>query len=373
MIRRRLSSEFNFMSSFDTETGHYIRTGILKEDEAGVMIDTGFDPFMAEMPELIDIGVMGTCTHGKTGLCIQSGVKCYQSGLEVQKPNMTLENYKRIIDEVAPYVYQVALGGRGDVDEHENFEEILAYTHSKNIVPNFTTSGLGMTPEKAEICKKYCGAVAISWYRHQHTLNAIDMLLDAGVKTNIHYVLSKNTIDEAVERLLGSFSEERWKNGFPVGINAVVFLLHKPVGLGTEDEMLSANDPKVQDFFKLIDGIRPPFKIGFDSCTIPGIVNYTSKIDSIYTDTCEGARWSMYITADMKALPCSFDQNMRWAFDIQEATVRDAWNSMQFEDFRSRLRDACPNCSKRELCMGGCPIKPKVVLCESTDRLVRTA
>ena len=32
--------------------------------------------------------------------------------------------------------FQFALGGRGDVDQHENFEEILKYCCSQGIVPN---------------------------------------------------------------------------------------------------------------------------------------------------------------------------------------------------------------------------------------------
>lgn len=71
------------------------------------------------------------------------------------------------------------------------------------LVPNFTTSGYGLTPELAAVCRKYCGAVAASWYRSTYTQNAIRMFLDAGVKTNIHYVLGKNSIDEAIERLKG--------------------------------------------------------------------------------------------------------------------------------------------------------------------------
>ena len=59
------------------------------------------------------------------------------------------------------------------------------------------------------------------------------------------------------------------------------------------------------------------FQIGFDSCSIPGIVNFTSKIDENSIDTCEGGRYSMYISADMIAIPCSFDnQELRWGFDI---------------------------------------------------------
>ena len=109
---------------------------------------------------------------------------------------MSLVDFKRIADECEFLVDQFALGGRGDPDCHEHFEEILAYCQEKNIVPNYTTSGFGFTKEKAALSKKYCGAVAVSWYRSEYTLRAIDLLLEAGVKTNIHYVLGKNSIEE---------------------------------------------------------------------------------------------------------------------------------------------------------------------------------
>ena len=74
---------------------------------------------------------------------------------------MSLENFKKIVDECSDNgCFQLALGGRGDVDQHENFEELVAYCRSKEVVPNFTSSGLGFTPEIVDICKKYCGAVA---------------------------------------------------------------------------------------------------------------------------------------------------------------------------------------------------------------------
>ena len=54
---------FHFISGFDTDTGAYIRTGIL--DAQGR--DTGHDPFMASFPHLIDVGVMGTASMAKPG------------------------------------------------------------------------------------------------------------------------------------------------------------------------------------------------------------------------------------------------------------------------------------------------------------------
>lgn len=63
-------NKYRFVSAFDAETGFYIRTGIL--DDQGK--DTGVDPFMASFPHLIDVGVMGHCIHGKTGLCVKAGI-----------------------------------------------------------------------------------------------------------------------------------------------------------------------------------------------------------------------------------------------------------------------------------------------------------
>ena len=441
MIKRYFDKENKFAEIFNTQNGLYIRTGVLDENNK----DTGKDPFMRNFPALIDVGIMGHCVHGASGLCARSGVQCYQNGLKTCIPNMSLTNFKKIVDECKDKCFQFALGGRGDVDQHENFEEILKYCHENNIVPNFTTSGLGMTPEKAKICKKYCGAVAVSMYSRidtsspklalrpvhikenqkvyrceddipvhftlgnknqncyfdnpyyminglafspdeyshmyfsdkpqeyefyrifeekqdpNYTMNAIQMLMDAGVKTNIHYVLGNNTIDEAILRLK--------YNGFPKGINAIIFLLHKPVGLGKEENVLNINDPRVIEFFKLIDSNKFDFQIGFDSCSVPGIINLTHNITAESIDSCEGGRFSMYITSDMKALPCSFDnQDLNYSYDISNDTIANAWNSKQFNDFRNHFLHSCPNCPNKESCYGGCPIRRSIVLCQSKDK-----
>ena len=349
--------KYYFKFAFDTETGAYVRTGIL--DENGK--DTGVDPFMASYPHLIDVGIMGHCIHGKTGLCAKAGIGCYQSGLLVEKPNMSLADFRSIAEQSKGRCNQFALGGRGDPDQHEFFEEILKICRENNLVPNFTTSGYGMTPEIAKLCKEYCGAVAVSWYRSEYTLRAIQMLLDAGVKTNIHYVLGKNSIDEAIERLQN--------NDFPKGINAVIFLLHKPAGQGTKANMLSADDPRVAMFFAEVDK-RHPFKVGMDSCNVPGAINFCKSIMPESLDTCEGGRYRCYISSEMVMVPCSFDQKNRYEVSLRENTIEDAWNSEAFERFRNKMRGACPGCEKKELCMGGCPLMPEIVFCESGKRKI---
>ena len=344
---RKYDKKNRYISMFNPDTGFYMRSGIL--DEHGK--DTGVDPFMSSFPELIDVGIMQTCVCAK-----QCNVDCYQKAIDRTGENMSVENFKRILEECKGKCFQFALGGAGDVDTHENFEEILSLCREYDIVPNFTTSGIAMTKEKAEICKEYCGAVAVSEHFAPYTNRAIDMLLEAGVKTNIHYVLSSRTIQDATAKLM--------LDGFKDGINAVVFLLYKPVGLGRIENVINVNDPRVIDFFRAVDNFNGKHKIGFDSCTVPALINFTEKINPDSFDTCEGGRWSMYITSDMKALPCSFDnQDMKWAYDISNDTIQHAWDSEVFDDFRNHFRNSCPNCERRRECMGGCPIRNEIVLC----------
>ncbi len=354
----KFRKEKDFFSMFDEKTGTYIRSGVICNGK-----DTGKDPFMTSFPELLDIGIMGHCIHGKKGLCIKAGVECYQDGLNSTAENMHLEDFENIATQCKGKTYQFALGGCGDPDQHENFEDILKICRKNGIVPNFTTSGLGMNDRIAKLCKEYCGAVAVSWYRSQYTVNAINILLQNHVKTNIHYVLSKNTIYEALELLNN--------NGFPNGINAVVFLLHKPIGLGRTENNVAVTDKAFHDIMQIIAKKKFPYKIGFDSCTVPAIINMSDDFDLDSVDTCEGGRWSAYISSDMKIMPCSFDnQQKKWSVDLRTFSIEEAWNSPKFDDFRNHFKTSCPNCAQKDHCMGGCPIVPEIVLCNRSERIV---
>ena len=229
-----------------------------------------------------------------------------------------------------------------------------------NLVPNYTTSGFHMTEKQVQLTKEYCGAVAVSWYRSRYTEEAIRHFIDAGCKTNIHYVLSKNTIAEAIERLSGK--------GFVDGINAVIFLMHKPVGQGERENMLTLDETLLKDFCKLVNSSKQPFKIGFDSCSVPMIINYCPSIAKFTLDTCEGGRYSCYISSEMVMSPCSFDRTEQYGVSLRDMSIREAWESPQFDTFRNSLRKSCPECPDRVCCMGGCPIVPEISLCNSANK-----
>ena len=210
---------FDFFEIFNEDNGTLFRSDI-----------NGVDPVMRSFPELLDVGIMGHCDSGE--YCRRAGIDCYQKGVTVNAPHMSYDSFLKIVKQATGKTFQIALGGAGDPNKHPQFEEILKSCRAYRIVPNITTSGFLMKDNEIELIKKYCGAVAVSWYSrlidkkesNQETINAVEQLIKCGCTTNIHYVVSKDTIDEAIIRLENDL--------FPKGVNAVVFILYKPVGNG---------------------------------------------------------------------------------------------------------------------------------------------
>jgi hypothetical protein len=310
---------------FNPKTGEEILTGINGHP----------DPFVLDFPSMLDIGIMGHCDNHCEF--------CYQG--DKYEPNMSLEGFKRIIDQSKDYVNQVALGGRGDPNQHENFEEILEYCVKNNVVPNYTTSGIRLTDKQISISKEYCGAVAVSMYYKDHTYNALTGLMNAEVKTNIHYVLTKDNLEHACRLIQG---EDLYKDNFKLSdINAIVFLLFKPAGKGKNLDW----SPTVEQLKIFAEVIKKPdceFKVGMDSCLINKVSQSRelTSVEELYTDTCEGARMSCYITPDEKLVPCSFGDHDKYGIDISKGNMKDVWfDGKPFKDFRHVLmgtKACCP-------------------------------
>lgn len=340
-----------FFEIFNEENGTLIRSDVC-----------GVDPVMRSFPELLDVGIMGHCDSG--GYCANAGVDCYQRGCAIYVPHMTIENFVKIAKQAAGKVFQIALGGAGDPNKHPQFRDMLEICRTLRIVPNITTSGFQLTDNEVELIKKYCGAVAVSWYSrlingresNPETIEVIERLIEDGCTTNIHYVVSKDTIDEAIIRLD--------QNLFPNGINAVVFILYKPVGNGVIEKVLKNTDVRLEKFFSLVSKKKYPYRIGFDTCFTPAILSWADTISTASIDACEAATFSMYIDSQMNCYPCSFGL---WDKCISESmhdkTLRAIWMGEKFTDFRNRKKEKCTNCEHRLLCQDGCRLGVDIDLC----------
>lgn len=337
--------KYNFIEYFNEHNGTLVRSNVFANG-----IETDIIPTKRTFPELVDVGIMGTCQASKHGICLAAGIDCYQYAPNRHRENMKLENYLKILKQCTGRTFQIALGGAGDPNKHEEFEQILRATVEHRIVPNLTTSGFEISSEEISLIKKFCGAVAVSYYSrldqydnetNPMTISAIRELINAGCTTNIHYVLSKDSIKEAIKRI---------ENGlFPEGINAIVFLLYKPVGLADKNKMLSANDIEYLNFLHILNKGNFPYKIGLDSCQAPAINNFCPHIAQDAIEFCDAARFSMYIDCRMKAYPCSFGhEHLKYEVDLDNISIKDAWLSHQFELFRKYQEYSCIGCKVSE-------------------------
>jgi len=310
---------------FNPKTGEEILTGINGHP----------DPFVLQYPSMLDIGIMGHCDNACTF--------CYQG--DKHEPNMSLDGFKLIIDQSKDFVNQVALGGRGDPNQHEYFEEILEYCQANKIVPNYTTSGINLTDEQVSISKVYCGAVAVSMYSNAYTWSALKRLMDKNIKTNIHYVVTNDSIEDACQLIQGN---DMFDSKVDLDkLNAIVFLLFKPAGRGKDLDWSPTTD-QIKVFAELIKKPDCNFKIGMDSCLVNKVaqVRELTKMEEMYADTCEGARMSCYITPDERLVPCSFGNHDTYGLDISKGNLKEMWdNGKPFKDFREVLNNkkaCCP-------------------------------
>lgn len=334
-------NSLGYSTIFNRKTGFFARL----EHEKGK------EPFWAPHgPELIDISI--------TNWCDKNCSFCYRKS-DPYGQHMLFSDYKKIIDHAAKCgCNQVALGG-GNPNQHPEFINILKYTHNAGIVPNYTTNGRGITDEIIKATAQYCGAVAISAYKPYNSIQPIISAFVANsIKTNIHFLLDNTSINLAIDWLKSPPS-------FLRGINAIVFLNYKPIGRKVVYNKLLKNSAHLNDFFNLSTKNRYPFKIGFDACCISGLVKYTDSPNA-FIDACDAGRFSMFISEDMKAYPCSFQKEIHAGdpipFDGNFSTIwRDSENFKKFRDYFHS--DKCYGCEKKTLCMNGCPIFDELPLC----------
>jgi radical SAM protein with 4Fe4S-binding SPASM domain len=303
-------------------------------------------------PELIDISVTNWCDAG-CGICYRSS--------SLRGRHMPVTAYRRILRQAAQIgVLQVALGG-GNPNQHPSFPELLKMTRQEfGIAPSYTTNARGLTPQVVRASCDHCGAVAVSAHEpYVEFGSAVQTLLGSGIRTNVHFVLDEFSVNTAIE----------WLKEPPRildGINALVFLNYKPVGRMQAERRLLRHNPEIKNFFELACTGKHAFRVGFDSCLVSGLVSF-SRVNPIWFDACEAARFSMFISEDSLAFPCSFMTAGFSGVPIEEGNLRSIWlESDLFKQVRENLlRVSCTGCSNSNVCMGGCPLFDDINLCDS--------
>lgn len=336
---RRHSDGYNFLG--DTNTGLTMRWGETIQS----------DPWCAPWPELADISISNHCTKGCEF--------CYRESLD-NKSFMSLEEYEFVLSSLKSEkwgsVFQVALGG-GEPLEHPDIIEILNISISKGIVANFTTNGIHINDEIATKMKNKVGAVAISVSKASEiNKNKIKILTDQGIKTNIHFVLDNQSIDDAIDILKGNYDGEL------ENINGLIFLTYKPKGRAGLSKCLKM-DEKLDKFIELIDKGKTSVRIGFDACFVPVLMKYT-KTDTDYIDSCECGFFSVYIDEKLNVKPCSFANDDRFTYNLREYDFQNIWMD-KYDIYRKDImKNNCKNdCKNKSACRGRCAYYDSIAFC----------
>lgn len=278
------------------------------------------------LPEIADIELSTSC-HGVKGIGLCRF--CYKSNRPQinGEGNMSLDTFKKIFKKLIFTVGQIAFGIT-DIDANPDMWKIFDYCRNNGVIPNVTINGDRMTPDLFDRLSSTMGAVATSYYDKNLTYNAIKELSDRGMKqSNIHYMLSSDTYDGAIQLMKDTKTDSRLK-----GLNALVFLSLKKKGRSIDNAYSRLSDEK---FKNIVDyALDNNVPIGFDSCTQPKFIKAiqsrpNAKDIEKYTESCESTLNSLYINSLGLFFPCSFSENVKDA----PGDWSEGINILEIDDF----------------------------------------
>lgn len=341
-IKEFHTADYNL--KFDRDSGVMVRYGKTLND----------DPDMCKYgPEILDIEISAG------GQCLGNCPFCYKAnGGGGPVHNMTLDQFKTILGAFnLDVLTQMALGIM-DLTTNPDMFNMMRHARDMDVVPNYTTHGLDMTPMFARLSRELCGVVAVSVVNKEFTYNAVNTLADAGMKQiNIHYMLSRETLQGAYEVMDDIAEDPRLRK-----LHALVFLQYKKKGRGT-NEFHSLNN--IEDYQKLMDRASElGIPIGFDSCSAPmylKCLNDEKSLSSlgVFVEPCESGLFSSYINCHGEFFPCSFMEGQPgWekGLDVLSCDnfTDDIWMHERVDSWRDRLLSPkpkeCKGCSQYKLC-----------------------
>jgi hypothetical protein len=334
------SSEYNY--DFNLKTGLFSRWGKTFKD------DPQWSPFG---PEIADIEI----SYGNG--CSIRCPWCYKGNETGSTPfNMTLDKFREVFEKFPKFngeyfVNQVALG-LTSVAQSPEIVEICKWLRANNVIPNATINGADpLTAEQIKDLVDVMGAMAISVakFNYEKGLNLIQRFIKAGAKQlNIHYVLHKDSIEDAYKLVNAYLTDERLK-----GLNAIVFLSLKPKNRGEKMEALSQ-----EEYAKLIQYcLSNNIPFGSDSCGAGKVIKSFSKEQNDkflpYIEPCEATHFSFYCDAEGYYFPCSFLANEEgdWKNGIHIPSVKDFLSEVWNAGITRKFGDGVSKCNN---CLGGC-------------------
>jgi hypothetical protein len=257
---------------------------------------------------------------------------------------MNLETFGIILDKIGKQLTQIAFGIT-DADSNPYFPAMLKHCRESGVIPNYTTSGLGMTEDLFTLSAEACGAVAVSVYPHNKDLAyaTVDRFINEGIEqTNIHLLYYQENL-RFVHRILEDVGHGN------ISPHAVVLLALKTRGRGK-----NFTPTTEEQFGELVDSaMAHNIPLGFDSCSAPKFEQWAMSNNKedllIYSEPCESGLMSSYINVEGNFFPCSFVEGIgNWKQGISVLDCKDFLNDVWFHprvtEWRSSLLNNHRHC-----------------------------
>lgn len=265
-------------------------------------------------------------------------------------------------------VFTVAFGG-GEPLMRADLGALGAEARRLGLTPVVTTSGLGMTKERAETLRSfaqvnvsYDGVGATydevrGWDGARVAERAMALLADAGVPFGINVVLTRSSF----ETLLAT--AERATN--QLGAKEIQLLRYKPAGRAADLSYLAQrlSPAQITRLGPMVEAltITSNLHVRIDCALVPllsGFFRDPSRLSRYGVFGCEAGRYLASVRVDGALAPCSFAP-------ASSVRATDAWKDgatpWREDSLLSAYRaphdaEPCRSCDFREVCRGGCRI-----------------
>ncbi len=323
-------------------------------------------PAPPSAPLEVHLAVTSRCAAGCTGCYLDAR----PDGHEPARSTLVAE-----LDALARAgVFTVAFGG-GEPTTRDDLDLLAAEARARGMSPVLTTSGLGLTPEKAKALRGFAqvnvsydgpsGAYALvrGFDGARHAEAAIQALAHAGVPVGVNVVLTRETyatLEATLERARAHGAREGQ------------LLRYKPAGRAASLDYLARRltPEQARDLGPTLRRLaeRPgcddgaPFRIRIDCALVP-FLSADPTIDAASLVRfgvlgCEAGAALAAVRVDGRVAPCSFaEPAASVAADLAAPArgrgdpVLDEWRS-----WNESPPEPCSSCALRTVCRGGCKV-----------------
>lgn len=281
-----------------------------------------------------------------TNYCNLMCPECPSGTGELTRPfgMISLDNFKKIIDQISSTGFYVQLFFQGEPYLHKKLNEMIEYAQNKNIYISVSTNGnlisnknidkvMSNPPDKIIFSLDGLDEESYQNYRVGGTFKqadeALKLLIDSKKRMNLKkpYVELQFIVMKQNEHLL----EEVNSYGKNREVDRLVF---KTMQVSSFENALKFL-PKDRKYSRYV------------------INNNEYKLKGKQLNHCFAIWRTAVITWDNNMVPCCFDKDARYILgDLTQSSVREIWHSKSYQMFRQNVLlnrrgiDICNNCTE---------------------------